>query len=78
MRGLRASRKPIFSVERNAAKTARDLDRKGLTVRVLEEQGSAKPYFRVLIGPAATEQVRSKDLATVKGLGFTDAYFVAK
>lgn len=68
----------IFSVEKNAAKTARDLDKNGLTVRVLEEQGSAKPYFRVLIGPAASEQARSKDLAKVKGMGFTDAYFVKK
>ncbi|SDE47465.1 SPOR domain-containing protein [Limimaricola pyoseonensis] len=66
----------IFSVEANARDTATAMEVEGLTARVLSSQIQDKPYWRVVVGPAATEAARADALARVKALGFTDAYFV--
>jgi cell division septation protein DedD len=67
----------IFSVEANANGTAAGLREEGVVPTVKRQESQGKVFWRVIVGPAATEQERESILAKVKGLGFTDAYFVA-
>ncbi|SEN41860.1 Sporulation related domain-containing protein [Loktanella fryxellensis] len=66
----------IFSVEANANETAERLRSNGLSASVLAGNSQGKPFWRVVVGPAPTESDRDAVLATVKGLGFPDAYAV--
>jgi cell division septation protein DedD len=67
----------IFSVEANANGTAAGLREEGVVPTVKRQESQGKVFWRVIVGPAASEQERESILAKVKGLGFTDAYFVA-
>ena len=66
----------IFSVEANATRTAKQMRSAGIipTVKTFERDG--KPFWRVVVGPAATSGERSDLLAKIKTEGFTDAYAV--
>lgn len=66
----------IFSVEANANSTAAGLREEGVVPTVKRQESQGKVFWRVIVGPAASEQERESILAKVKGLGFTDAYFV--
>jgi cell division septation protein DedD len=66
----------IFSVEANANATADRLRADGLSSRVLAQNSQGRSFWRVLVGPAPNATDRAAVLNKVKGLGFTDAYFV--
>lgn len=66
----------IFSVKGNADDTAASLRGAGVLPIVKEQENQGKPFYRVLVGPATSKNERAALLSTVKGLGFSDAYFV--
>lgn len=66
----------IFSVEANARATADRLTAAGMPIRVIAGQGSSRPYWKVIAGPAQTATERSDLLSRIKGAGFADAYIV--
>lgn len=67
----------IFSVEANARNTATALAGKNIAATVKTQSLQGKTYWRVVAGPAATRDERATLLDKVKGMGFSDAYFVA-
>ncbi|MBL4917611.1 SPOR domain-containing protein [Szabonella alba] len=67
----------IFSVEANAKRAADTLSKAGIAGNVLRETSQGKTFWRVTAGPA-TAGGRDAMLTQVKGLGFTDAYFVSR
>lgn len=68
----------IFSVEANAKRAADMVTKAGAPAEVRREESKGKAYWRVVAGPAATPADRAALMAKVKGLGFADAYFVAR
>lgn len=68
----------IFSVEANAGKAAGQLAKAGLPAQVKADQSNGKSFWRVIVGPAASEADRGTLAAKVKGLGYPDAYPVSK
>ena len=67
----------IFSVEANAKRAADSVRKAGIAANILRESSQGKTFWRVTAGPAATGG-RDAMLTKVKGLGFTDAYFVSR
>ena len=67
----------IFSVEQNANNTAEAMRVAGMVPTVKKSNGSGKPFWRVLVGPAQTSAERSGLLKKIKASGFTDAYAVS-
>lgn len=67
----------IFSVEANAKRTADQLRAAGVVPTITQSSSAGKTFYRVLIGPAQTKAERDALLATAKGQGFADAYFVS-
>lgn len=63
----------IFTLEANAKKAAAKLTKAGLASQVKGEQGT-KPYWRVIVGPAANQAERDALAAKLAGLGYADAY----
>lgn len=66
----------IFSVEANADRTAQMMRDADLSPIVHEQSSSGRTFWRVVIGPAQSTAERNRMRETVRGLGFTDAYFV--
>lgn len=66
----------IFSVEENATRTADQMRSAGIVPTVKEQSSQGRAFWRVIVGPAATEAERADLLAKVKGMGFADAYAV--
>lgn len=66
----------IFSVQANADRTATQMRSAGVIPIVKTFERDGKPFWRVVVGPAATASERSQLLKTIKGEGFTDAYAV--
>lgn len=66
----------IFSVEGNANNTAEALRRAGMVPTVKPGKMSGKAFWRVIVGPATNTGERATLLGKIKGLGFTDAYYV--
>jgi len=66
----------IFSVKSNATKTGENMRKAGMVPLVKEQTSSGKTFWRVLVGPAGSKSERATLLKKIKGLGFTDAYFV--
>ncbi len=66
----------IFSVEENAIRTADQMRSAGILPTVKEQSSQGRAFWRVIVGPAATEAERAELLAKVKGMGFADAYVV--
>lgn len=67
----------IFSVEANADNTANMMRNAGMVPTVHAQSSSGRDFWRVVVGPAATSAERARLLESVRGLGFTDAYFVS-
>ncbi len=63
----------VFTVEDNAKKAAAELAKVGLLAQVKAEKGT-KPYWRLIVGPAANQAERDALVAKLKGLGYADAY----
>jgi cell division septation protein DedD len=66
----------IFSVKSNATKTGENMRKAGMVPLVKEQTSSGKTFWRVLVGPAGSKGERATLLKKIKGLGFSDAYFV--
>jgi cell division septation protein DedD len=67
----------IFSVEANAERAAKQMRGAGLAPTVKQSEINGKTFWRVLVGPAATNAERAGILSTIKSEGFTDAYAVS-
>ncbi|MBV0912424.1 SPOR domain-containing protein [Anianabacter salinae] len=67
----------LFSIEDNATRTGGNLRAKGMTANVIPDSSNGKKYWRVTVGPAASESERAALLGNVKAMGFEDAYFVS-
>jgi cell division septation protein DedD len=66
----------IFSVESNATNTAESLRQAGMVPTIKPGKMNGKNFWRVIVGPATSASERATLLKKIKGLGFTDAYFV--
>lgn len=66
----------IFSVEANADRTADMMREAGLVPTTHRQTSSGRPFWRVVVGPAANSSERARLLETVRDRGFADAYFV--
>jgi cell division septation protein DedD len=66
----------LFSVETNAKATLTKLKTKSITGKIVKSSSKGKIFYRVLAGPVATKAEKASLLATVKSMGFADAYFV--
>lgn len=67
----------IFSVEQNAENTATAMRQAGMVPTVRKEGSQGKTFWRVIVGPAATESERAALMEKIKGVGFDDAYAVS-
>lgn len=68
----------IFSVEANANKAATQMQKAGMGAAVKADTSQGKNFWRVIVGPAATEADRNALAAKVKALGYPDAYPVSQ
>lgn len=66
----------IFSQEANANAAADRLRAGGIVPTVRSGNSGGNEFWRVVVGPAASETERSSLLGTVQGQGFADAYAV--
>ncbi len=66
----------IFNVQDNAVNTAISMREAGILPTVLQGESSGKQFWRVIVGPAVDAEERATLLASIKGKGFEDAYFV--
>ncbi len=67
----------IFSVEQNAKNTATAMRQAGMLPTVKTQSSQGKTFWRVVVGPAQSEDERATLLKTIKGTGFNDAYAVS-
>lgn len=68
----------IFSSEENANRAAAQMKTAGMTATVGSAKSGDKTYWRVLVGPAASVAERDALVARVKGIGYPDAFPVAR
>lgn len=68
----------IFSVEENANRNGTALRTAGIIPSVKKQTSKGKTFWRVTVGPARTASERASLLKKIKGLGYSDAYFVSK
>ena len=66
----------IFSVEKNANRTADQMRSAGMIPTVFEQKANGKPFWRVVVGPAQNKSELKSLLSKVKANGFSDAYAV--
>jgi len=64
----------IFSVEQNAENTAVAMRQNGMVPTVRKQSAKGKPFWRVIVGPAANAAERGELLRKIRGVGFADAY----
>lgn len=64
----------IFSAEANATKAASQMRTAGLAATLRDDRIQGKPYWRVIVGPAASVAERDALAARVKAVGYPDAY----
>ena len=67
----------IFSIEANAERAAKQMRGAGLAPTVKQSNINGKTFWRVVVGPAATNAERAKILSSIKAEGYTDAYAVS-
>ncbi|MFD2738821.1 SPOR domain-containing protein [Sulfitobacter aestuarii] len=67
----------IFSVEANATRTGKQMRAAGMVPTIKRSEINGKPFWRVLVGPAASPGERDKLLKAIKAEGFSDAYAVS-
>lgn len=79
--GLRMSKPLIqiglFSEEANATRAGDALRRAGMIPTITKREANGKNLWRITVGPAANALERASLLKKIKGLGYSDAYFVA-
>lgn len=68
----------IFSVQENANNTGQALRTAGLAPTIYDQESNGRRFWRVVVGPAQSASERDSMLATVRGLGFQDAYVVTR
>jgi rare lipoprotein A len=68
----------IFSIESNATNAAQQMRGAGLPVDVRRGRAGEREFWRVIVGPAPDATARAGYLRQVRGLGFADAYAVAR
>ncbi|MEM6941311.1 MAG: SPOR domain-containing protein [Pseudomonadota bacterium] len=66
----------IFSRERSARRAARQMTRAGVIPTVKESEINGQPFWRVVVGPAASQTEIASLTEQIKAQGFTDAYTV--
>ena len=66
----------IFGVEANARGAVSSMSAKGLSASMSKLTLNNKPFWRVIVGPAATTANMSAMRKTVKAAGFADAYAI--
>lgn len=66
----------IFSQESNANSTAATLREAGLQPAIRQQTSQGNPFWRVIVGPAASSAERDRNLSQARDLGFTDAFAV--
>ena len=66
----------IFGVEANARGAVSSMNAKGLAASMSKLTLNNKPFWRVIVGPAATSTEMSATRKTVTAAGFADAYAV--
>jgi cell division septation protein DedD len=66
----------IFSIEDNARRTAERMRSAGMIPAVKKHSASGKPFWRVIVGPAASASERRALLRAIREEGFADAYAV--
>ena len=66
----------IFGVEANARGAVSSMSAKGLSASISKLTLNDKPFWRVIVGPAATTAEMSAMRKTVTAAGFADAYAV--
>ena len=67
----------IFSVEANAERAANQMRSAGMLPTVKRSEINDKPFWRVVVGPAATKSELTNLLKSIKTEGFSDAYAVS-
>ncbi|ABD54196.1 SPOR domain-containing protein [Jannaschia sp. CCS1] len=68
----------IFSVQENATNTGQALRSAGLEPTIYDQSTNGRQFWRVVVGPADSEGSRDAILASVRDLGFDDAFFVRR
>lgn len=68
----------IFSVQENATNTGQALRSVGLEPTIYDQTTNGRQFWRVVVGPADSEDTRAAILANVRDLGFDDAFFVSR
>ena len=68
----------IFSVQENATNTGQALRSVGLEPTIYDQSSNGRQFWRVVVGPADSEETRDAILANVRELGFDDAFFVRR
>ncbi len=68
----------IFSVQENATNTGTALRNAGLEPTIYDQSSNGSQFWRVVVGPARSEADRDAILASVRDLGFDDAFFVSR
>lgn len=64
----------IFNIRSNATRTAQTLRDAGLVPNVIRQNPRGTPFWRVTVGPAATQEARALLLTLIRDAGFDDAY----
>lgn len=68
----------IFSVEDNATRASAQMRAAGLPAEIRPGRAGEREFWRVVVGPAADGATHAEQLRQVRGLGFADAYAVAR
>lgn len=68
----------IFSIQENANNTGQALRSVGLEPTIYDQSTNGRQFWRVVVGPADTEETRDAILSNVRDLGFDDAFFVSR
>ena len=67
----------IFGVEANAKNTAQSMRQRGIIPTIKKLEMNDKPFWRVIVGPATSQDELKTILDKVKKAGFADAYAVS-
>jgi len=67
----------IFGVEANAKNTAQAMRQRGIIPTIKKLEMNDKPFWRVIVGPATSQDELKTILDKVKKAGFADAYAVS-
>ncbi|MGR3531426.1 MAG: SPOR domain-containing protein, partial [Sulfitobacter sp.] len=67
----------IFSIEANANRAANQMRSAGMVPSVKRSEINGKAFWRVVVGPAATNSELNSLLKSIKTEGYSDAYAVS-